>query len=70
MADRDVAECVTHLEERMCNAEFTIREIGENSRSQLDAMRQELYRSLDAMSKEVKEVRTHMYAGLTLVASQ
>ena len=60
MADRPVEERVSHLEERAHNAEFALRELGENTRSQLDALchemsvlRQEVYRALDAIGVQI-----------------
>ena len=37
----------------MYNVEFTIREIGENTRHALDSMRQEMYRALEGMDKRL-----------------
>ena len=51
---------MSHLEERAYNTEFALRELGENTRSQLDALchemsvlRQEVYRALDAMGVQI-----------------
>ena len=37
----------------MYNVEFTIREIGENTRSQVEGLRQELHNGLNAMRQEM-----------------
>ncbi len=64
MADSNVDERVNRLEERVGDMEFTIREIGENTRSQLAAMRQEMYKALGDIRQDMQALRSEVYRAL------
>jgi DNA anti-recombination protein RmuC len=64
MADSNVDERVNRLEERVSDMEFTIREIGENTRSQLAAMRQEMYKALGDIRQDMQALRSEVYRAL------